>query len=627
MSDKTRTILGHFDVVVIGAGHAGIEAALAAARLGVKVGIFTLSLDAVANMPCNPAIGGPAKSQLVREIDALGGEMAIAADETALQVRMLGMSKGAAVRALRVQTDRQAYHKYMKQVLEQKSNISLKQAEIVDILTEDGKVCGVVNRYGNVYEAKAVIIATGTYLGGKIFIGDDCIASGPDGQHPATELSKNLEKLGVTLRRFKTGTPARIKHDSIDKELLEIQHGEESPFTFSFSPKKPIENKRFCYIAYTDETGHEILKSNLHRSPLYSGNIVGTGPRYCPSIEDKVVRFADKPRHQMFIEPCGLDTQEMYVQGMSTSMPEDVQVAFYRSIKGLEDVEIMRPAYAIEYDCCDSLELTSGLSFKSVKGLFGAGQFNGTSGYEEAAAQGLVAGLNAARYAKNLPEHTFSATDSYIGSMLQDLVTRGTNEPYRMMPSRSEYRLFLRQDNADHRLCDTANELGLLQSERYDAFNSRRENAKRLYKLLKNTTVTPSQINEVLLKETNETITSPIKAIELLRRPRVSIEMLLEHLSENDFTFEEILYVETEIKYEGYIKKQQSRIEGRKKDERKLIPEGFDFSAVTHLSGEAKDKFTRIKPRSVAEAAAIPGINPTDIEVLVIALQTFSANQ
>ncbi len=613
--------LDSFDVVVIGAGHAGIEAAHAAARIGVRVGLFTLTLDGIGNMPCNPAIGGAAKSQLVREVDALGGEMAIVADKTAIQTRMLGMSKGAAVRSLRVQTDRSEYHRIMKKRLEQNNNICVKQAEIVDILTEGGAVKAVKTQLGGYYGAGAVVIATGTYLGGKIFVGNVNYKSGPDGHHAATRLSKNLANLGVELRRFKTGTPARVKRASIALDKLEVQEGEALPFTFSYATKTPPKNLSVCHIAYTDETGHKILRDNLHRSPLYSGDIVGTGPRYCPSIEDKVVRFADKPRHQMFVEPCGLDTEEMYIQGMSSSMPEDVQLRFYRSIKGFENSEIMRPAYAIEYDCCNSLQLTAGLAFKHLKGLYGAGQFNGTSGYEEAAAQGLVAGLNAARFCIGLDEVHFSRTDSYVGSLIDDLVTRGTNEPYRMMTSRSEYRLFLRQDNADRRLCPIAKELGILPKSRYLGFKRREKRSAELFALLRKRTVKPEEINRVLGQRECDLIQNPTPAIELLKRPQIEIADIMPLLPDVNFELAVTSYVETEIKYEGYLARQRLRIEQQKRDEQIKIPSEFNYDEVTHLSIEAREKLAAIRPDSIALAARIPGVNPSDITVLIIAVK------
>ncbi len=553
--------------------------------------------------------------------------MGIAADKTAIQLRMLGMSKGAAVQSLRVQTDRQAYHRLMKKRLEKNDNIYIKQGEVVDIVTSKGCVTGIKTRLGSHYAAKAVVVATGTYLGGRIFVGDASYKSGPDGHHASIQLSKSLQRLGVELRRFKTGTPARVKKSSIDLAALEVQPGESLPFTFSFSTRIPPKNLSVCHIAYTDENGHKILRDNLHRSPLYSGDIVGTGPRYCPSIEDKVVRFADKPRHQLFIEPCGMDTEEMYIQGMSSSMPEDVQLQFYRSIKGFDNAEIMRPAYAIEYDCCNSLQLSAGLRFKHISGLYGAGQFNGTSGYEEAAAQGLVAGLNAARFCKGMDEIHLSRTNSYIGSLIDDLVTKGTNEPYRMMTSRSEYRLFLRQDNADYRLCPIAHKLGILSKSRFTQFNRRVKQGENLLKLLKKTSIKPVDINDILQRNGSDIILSPTPAIELLRRPQVTIQDIMPLLSQNDFNFAVCFYIQTEIKYEGYLRRQQLRIEQQRRDEQITIPSDFDYGAVTHLSAEAKEKLAAVKATNIALAARIPGVNPSDIAVLVLAIKRHRKEQ
>ncbi len=614
--------LENFDVVVVGAGHAGIEAGLASARLGMKTAIFSISLDAVANLPCNPAIGGTAKGHLVREIDALGGEMGKVADRTFTQSRMLNRGKGPAVHSLRVQTDRREYHKVMKHVIEMQQNLCLKQAEITEVKTENGKVTGVVTHLGAEYGAKAVIIATGTYLKGRIFIGDASYESGPDGCLPSKGLSQSLCDIGIKLRRFKTGTPARIKRDSIDFSCLEEQGGDEEIVPFSFETKGELKNRAICHITYTNEKTHEIIKQNLHRSPLYGGMIEGVGPRYCPSIEDKVVRFSDKPRHQLFIEPMGEDTEEMYLQGMSSSLPEDVQVAMYRTVKGLENVELMRPAYAIEYDCCDPTDLNPTLEFKAVSGLYGAGQFNGTSGYEEAAAQGLVAGINATHKILGKDPVVLTRENSYIGTLIDDLTTKGANEPYRMMTSRSEYRLILRQDNADERLTPLGHQIGLISDERYNAFLEKIKKIEAEIERVNAVNLGPSkELNELLESMGTQPLTTGVKLADLIRRPQLSYAVLKPFDSERgDLSSDICEEVEIKVKYEGYIKKQLAQVEQMKRLEEKILPDDIDYREIAGLRLEAREKLSKIRPRSLGQASRISGVSPADISVLTIEL-------
>lgn len=613
--------IDEFDVAVIGAGHAGIEAALASARLGVKTALFTISLDCLANMPCNPSIGGTAKGHLVREIDALGGEMGKAADECFIQSRMLNRGKGPAVHSLRVQADRVKYHNVMKRVCEAQENLRLIQAEIVDIKTENGSVSAVITRLGAEYKVKCAIISTGTYLSGKIYVGLNSYESGPDSVLPAVLLSDNLRRIGVSLRRFKTGTPSRVHRRSINFSVLDEQKGDEyiQPFSFE-SDNSNMKNVVSCYIAYTNEKTHEIIRNNIDRSPLYSGLIHGTGPRYCPSIEDKIMRFPDRERHQLFIEPMGLGTDEYYLQGMSSSLPEDVQIKFLRSIKGLENVEIMRNAYAIEYDCCDPLELRATLEFKKIKGLFGAGQFNGTSGYEEAAAQGLIAGINAAHKIKGLTEIILPRSSSYIGTLIDDLVTKGVNDPYRMMTSRSEYRLILRQDNADERLTPIGHDIGLISDERYEKFLHKQKLINAEIQRVKKTTISASKrLNDMLENRGTSGIIHGVRMSELIRRPQIGYDDLKEFDTDRtEYSHEIKEEVEIKIEYEGYIDRQLMEVEHVKKLEEKKLPADFDYNSIGGLSLEAVEKLNKIQPANIGQAGRISGVSPADVSVLII---------
>lgn len=615
--------LGEYDVAVVGAGHAGIEAAMAAARLGAKTILFTLTLDAVANLPCNPSIGGTAKGHLVREIDALGGVMGIAADHTFLQSRMLNRGKGPAVHSLRVQADRRKYHAYMKSLLESQENLDLKQAEVTGIEVKDGQICKVITRLGAEYAVKTCIIASGTYLNGMIHVGEVSYQSGPDGIAAATGLSKSLEENGIPLRRFKTGTPPRVHRRSIRFDLLEKQSGDEKITPFSFTTREPLENQVDCYIAYTNEETHKIIRDNLDRSPIYSGRIEAIGPRYCPSIEDKVVRFSDKPRHQLFVEPMGLDTDEMYLQGISSSLPEDVQMKFLHSIKGFENLEVMRNAYAIEYDCCNPLDLKPTLEFKAVKGLFGAGQFNGTSGYEEAAAQGLIAGINAAKQVLGQPELTLGRSTSYIGTLIDDLVTKGCSDPYRMMTSRSEFRLLLRQDNADERLTPIGYQVGLISEERYQQFLCKMEQIKSEKERVEKINIAPSKaLNELLVSRGTASMTTGTKLADLIRRPQLSYEELSPFDPQRPSLSDDVTeQVEIQIKYEGYIKKQLLEVEEMKRLEQKKLPDHMDYSLIEGLRLEAREKLQRVQPRDIGQASRISGVNPADVSTLLIWLE------
>lgn len=611
-----------YDVAVIGAGHAGIEAALASARLGAKTIIFAINLDSVGNMPCNPSIGGTSKGHLVREIDALGGEMGKAADKTQIQTRMLNRGKGPAVHSLRAQIDRREYSKYMKHVVELQENLDLKQAEIIDLKQTDDGLWQLKTKLEAIYTAKSVVLATGTFLGGKIYIGEVSYESGPDGMFPATELSNSLKKLGIPLRRFKTGTPSRVNRRSIDFSVLEKQEGDETETPFSFETEKADGNKSFCYIAYTNDDTKQVILDNLHRSPLYSGKIEGVGPRYCPSFEDKIVRFPDKLRHQFFIEPCGLDTEELYLQGMSSSLPEDVQLKFLRTIKGLENVEVMRTAYAIEYDCVDPLALKPSLEFLDLSGLYGAGQFNGSSGYEEAAAQGLIAGINAARRAQGKDVFILDRASSYIGTLIDDLVTKGCMDPYRMMTSRSEYRLLLRQDNADIRLTPYGHEIGLISDERYQKFLNKMQLIKDEMKRAAQTTIHVSEdLQKLLVSRETAPMNKGMKLIELIKRPQISYDDLAPFDTERpDLPPEIFEQVEIELKYEGYIKRQQAQINEMRRLEVKLLPKDIDYNAIDGLRLEAREKLSKIRPHSVGQASRISGVSPSDISVLLIYL-------
>ena len=611
-----------YDVAVIGAGHAGIEASLAAARLGASVIVFTVNLDWVGNMPCNPSIGGTSKGHLVREIDALGGEMGKASDKNSIQIRMLNRGKGPAVHSLRAQIDRREYSKYMKHVLETQDNLDLKQAEIVDIYKKNG-IFYLKTKLEAVYSAKTVVLATGTFLGGRVYIGDISYESGPDGMFPATELSKALKKLDIPLRRFKTGTPPRVNRRSVDFSQLEIQEGDDSPVPFSFDTDTELENKAVCHITYTNEDTKQIILDNIHRSPLYSGKIEGVGPRYCPSIEDKIVRFSEKERHQLFIEPCGLETEELYLQGMSSSLPEDVQLKFLRSIKGLENVEIMRTAYAIEYDCVDPLALKASLEFTNIEGLFGAGQFNGSSGYEEAAAQGLIAGINAARKVQGKEPFILDRASSYIGTLIDDLVTKGCSDPYRMMTSRSEYRLLLRQDNADIRLTPYGYEVGLVSDEKYERLQKKLELIKLERERVESTTVAPSdEINEMLVSRETAPMKTGIKLAELIKRPQLDYTCLTPFdKNRPDFPAEVFEQVEIDLKYEGYIKRQQAKVNEMRRLEVMRIPDDIDYDDVYSLRLEAREKLKKIRPESMGQASRISGVSPSDISVLLIHLK------
>lgn len=616
--------MGEYDIAVIGAGHAGTEAALAAARLGMRTILFTLSLDTIANMPCNPSIGGTAKGHLVREIDALGGEMAKAADATFLQSRMLNMGKGPAVHSLRVQSDRRAYHAYMKSVLEHQENLWLKQDEVVAVtFDEDGRVNGVDTRLGAHYRVKAAIVCSGTYQRGVIHVGEISYPSGPDAVASSIGLTDMLKEHGITIRRFKTGTPCRLNRRSIDFSKLTVQEGDEPVVPFSFETKEPLSNKVVCYMGYTNAKTHEIIRQNLHRSPIYSGRIEAIGPRYCPSFEDKVVRFSDKPRHQLFLEPMGEDTEEMYMQGMSSSLPEDVQLAFIRTIEGFEHAEIMRNAYAIEYDCCDPLELLPTLEFKAVPGLYGAGQFNGTSGYEEAAAQGLIAGINAARSIAGKEPVVLDRASSYIGTLIDDLTVKGCSDPYRMMTSRSEYRLILRQDNADKRLTPLGHEIGLISDKRFLCFEEKMRQIEDEIMRVERRTISPSEaLNALLVSRGTSPVSTGIRAADLIRRPQLSYEDVISFDEKApDLPRAVREEVGIEIKYAGYIQKQLAQVAEMRKLEARQLPADTDYSTLVGLSLEAREKLQKIRPLNIGQASRISGVSPADVSVLLVWMQ------
>ncbi|XOQ43127.1 MAG: tRNA uridine 5-carboxymethylaminomethyl modification enzyme MnmG [Clostridium sp.] len=611
---------GKYDVAVIGAGHAGIEAGLASARLGCSTLVFTINMDAVGNCPCNPSIGGTAKGHLVREIDALGGEMGRTTDECFIQSRMLNRGKGPAVHSLRAQIDRREYSKIMKHKLELQPNLLLKQAEVVSLKRGENDTWLVETRMGAVYTVKAVIVATGTYLTGKIFVGEQSWDGGPDGMFPAAFLGESLRKLGIRLRRFKTGTPARVLKSSIDFSNLEVQEGDDPVVPFSYDTETPGPNRAVCYISWTNEKTKKIILDNLDRSPLFSGKIEGVGPRYCPSIESKIVRFADHERHQLFIEPCGLDTEEMYLQGMSSSLPEDVQIAFYRTIPGLEHVQIMRTAYAIEYDCADPLQMGATLEFRDFPGLYGAGQFNGSSGYEEAAAQGLVAGINAALKIQGKEPMILDRAGSYIGTLIDDLITKGTMEPYRMMTSRSEYRLVLRQDNADARLTPIGRKIGLISDRRWERFLKKQEQISKEMKRVKSIVLPPSEeLNNILVSHETTPISTGARLSDLIRRPQLNYEVL-RPVDPNRPELPAAVFenVEIELKYEGYIRRQKAQINEMRRLENRLLPPDIDYEKITGLRVEAREKLQAVRPESVGQASRISGVSPADISVLLI---------
>ena len=615
---------GKYDVIVIGAGHAGIEAGLASARLGCKTAVFTINLDWIGNMPCNPSIGGTSKGHLVREIDALGGEMGKAADKYCLQSRMLNLGKGPAVHSLRAQIDRREYSKGMKHVLELEKNLDVRQAEIVDLTKDKNGIWHAKTKLDAIFETKAVILATGTFLGGRVYIGEVSYESGPDGMFPATELSESLKKFNIPLRRFKTGTPGRVNRQSVDFSKMEIQFGDEHPVPFSFETENAPENKVACHITYTNEKTKEVILENLHRSPMYSGKIEGKGPRYCPSFEDKIVRFADKERHQLFIEPCGLETEEMYLQGLSSSLPEDVQLDFIHTIPGLEKAQVMRTDYAIEYDCVDPTALKATLEFNAIEGLYGAGQFNGSSGYEEAAAQGLVAGINAALKIQGREPLVLDRGGSYIGTLIDDLVTKGCSDPYRMMTSRSEYRLVLRQDNADVRLTPVGYEIGLISEERYKKFLEKQQMVAEETKRIKETSIhATDELQRILENCGTAPLAKGCKMVELLKRPQVTYKDL-EPVDETrpDYPYEVFEQVEIAVKYEGYIVRQEQQIKEMRRIECKKIPENLDYTSLKGLRLEAVEKLSKIRPQNLGQASRISGVNPADITALNIILES-----